>query len=223
MIQGSSISKDYFINNQKRLQVFNNINFTIERNEKVGFLGLNGSGKSTICKIISQSEPISSGELKISSSISWPIGIYNCLKESLTAIENIRFISIAYGIDSKKISEQIEYYAELKGFMSNPIKTYSAGMRAKLAFFIAFSIEFDFYICDEITSVGDVSFRKKAQEFFDTIVKDKGLILCSPNSENIKKNVDKVYVVYNGGLSEKLDVSDGLQFYEKIRLNKNEK
>ena len=83
MIQGNNISKDYFIDNQKRLQVFNNINFNIERNEKVGFLGLNGSGKSTICKIISQSEPISSGELKISSSISWPIGIYNCLKELL--------------------------------------------------------------------------------------------------------------------------------------------
>ncbi len=223
MIQGTNIAKDYFINNRRRLKVFDKINFKIEENEKVGFLGLNGSGKSTICKIISQAEPISSGELVVSSSISWPIGIYNCLKESLTADENIKFISIAYGIDSKKISDQIEHYAELKGFMSNPIKTYSAGMRAKLAFFIAFSIEFDFYICDEITSVGDVSFRKKAQEFFDTIVKDKGLILCSHNSENIKKNVDKVYVVYNGKLSEKLEVNEGLSFYEEIRLNKNEK
>lgn len=222
MIQGTNISKDYFINNQRRLQVFKRINFKIETNEKVGFLGLNGSGKSTICKMISQAEPISSGELNISSTISWPIGIYNCLKESLTAIENINFVSIAYGIDSKKIVDQIEYYAELNGFMSNPIKTYSSGMRAKLAFFIAFSIEFDFYICDEITSVGDVSFRKKAQEFFDTIVKDKGLILCSHNSENIKKNVDKVYVVYNGRLSEKLEVTEGLKFYEKIRLNKYE-
>lgn len=222
MIQGTNISKDYFINNQRRLQVFKRINFKIETNEKVGFLGLNGSGKSTICKMISQAEPISSGELNISSTISWPIGIYNCLKESLTAIENINFVSIAYGIDSKKIVDQIEYYAELNGFMSNPIKTYSSGMRAKLAFFIAFSIEFDFYICDEITSVGDVSFRKKAQEFFDTIVRDKGLILCSHNSENIKKNVDKVYVVYNGRLSEKLEVTEGLKFYEKIRLNKYE-
>ena len=222
MIQGTNISKDYFINNQRRLQVFKRINFKIETNEKVGFLGLNGSGKSTICKMISQAEPISSGELNISSTISWPIGIYNCLKESLTAIENINFVSIAYGIDSKKIVDQIEYYAELNGFMSNPIKTYSSGMRAKLAFFIAFSIEFDFYICDEITSVGDVSFRKKAQEFFDTIVKDKGLILCSHNSENIKKNVDKVYVVYNGRLSEKLEVTEGLKFYEKIRLKKYE-
>lgn len=222
MIQGTNISKDYFINNQRRLQVFKKINFKIETNEKVGFLGLNGSGKSTICKIISQAEPISAGELNISSTISWPIGIYNCLKESLTAIENINFVSIAYGIDSKKIVDQIEYYAELNGFMSNPIKTYSSGMRAKLAFFIAFSIEFDFYICDEITSVGDVSFRKKAQEFFDTIVRDKGLILCSHNSENIKKNVDKVYVVYNGRLSEKLEVTEGLKFYEKIRLKKYE-
>jgi len=222
MIQGTNISKDYFINNQRRLQVFKRINFKIETNEKVGFLGLNGSGKSTICKIISQAEPISTGELNISSTISWPIGIYNCLKESLTAIENINFVSIAYGIDSKKIVDQIEYYAELNGFMSNPIKTYSSGMRAKLAFFIAFSIEFDFYICDEITSVGDVSFRKKAQEFFDTIVRDKGLILCSHNSENIKKNVDKVYVVYNGRLSEKLEVTEGLKFYEKIRLKKYE-
>ena len=222
MIQGTNISKDYFINNQRRLQVFKKINFKIETNEKVGFLGLNGSGKSTICKIISQAEPISTGELNISSTISWPIGIYNCLKESLTAIENINFVSIAYGIDSKKIVDQIEYYAELNGFMSNPIKTYSSGMRAKLAFFIAFSIEFDFYICDEITSVGDVSFRKKAQEFFDTIVRDKGLILCSHNSENIKKNVDKVYVVYNGRLSEKLEVTEGLKFYEKIRLKKYE-
>ena len=222
MIQGTNISKDYFINNQRRLQVFKRINFKIETNEKVGFLGLNGSGKSTICKMISQAEPISAGELNISSTISWPIGIYNCLKESLTAIENINFVSIAYGIDSKKIVDQIEYYAELNGFMSNPIKTYSSGMRAKLAFFIAFSIEFDFYICDEITSVGDVSFRKKAQEFFDTVVRDKGLILCSHNSENIKKNVDKVYVVYNGRLSEKLEVTEGLKFYEKIRLNKYE-
>ena len=224
MIEAYNVSKRYYLNGGKWLNVFQDVNFKLLPQEKVGFLGLNGSGKTTICKLISNAEPPSSGRINITSSISWPIGVFNCLAMNLTGYENIKFICLAYNVNPRKITEQIEHFAELEGYMDIPINAYSNGMRAKLAFFIAFSLEFDFYICDEITSVGDASFRQKASDFFENIIKDRGLILCSHSKENISKNVDYVYIVHNEAISEKYAVKDGLELYNRI-VNKltNEK
>ncbi len=216
MIAAKNISKNYYINGGKWLKVLSDVSFSIEPGERVGFLGLNGSGKTTICKLISNAEPPSSGLIEISSSISWPIGVFNCLSENLTGYENIKFISLAYGVNPRKITEQIEHFAELKGYMDIPVNAYSNGMKAKLAFFIAFSLEFDFYICDEVTSVGDVSFKQKADEFFKTIIRDKGLILCSHSQANMMENVEKVILVYNNGVSDKLSTEDGFELYMDI-------
>lgn len=216
MIEGKNITKKFKMINGQSISVFENVNFQISRGESVGFLGLNGGGKSTLCKIISGSEPINSGTMIRTLRTSWPIGVFTCLSPQLTGYENIEFISHAYGVDSEVIIEQVRKYGGISGFLDKQISAYSAGMRAKLAFFMAYSIDFDIYICDEVTAVGDIHFREIADAIFDEIKEKKGLILTSHNIGNIIRNVDYVYILGNKDISKKYDVLEGVEVYKEM-------
>lgn len=216
MISFDNVGKKYSIGGAKELEALKNVCLSINSGEKIGFLGLNGSGKSTLCKLIAGSEPPSSGKITKTSTVSWPIGVFNTLAPNLTGAENIKFISLLYGLDYKIILGQVTEMAGLDKNLNYQIKTYSAGMRAKLAFFLAFSINFDFYICDEITAVGDIAFRETAESFFKEIIAKKGLILCSHNQMNIRKNVESVYIINDNTISKKLSVEDGISRYLNI-------
>lgn len=221
MIKAKNISKTYQLINGDSIEVFKSVNFEINPNEKVGFLGLNGSGKSTICKIIAGAEPVSSGIINVNCTTSWPIGVFNCLSPQLTALENINFISLAYGVDYDLIVDQVIQYTDLKDFMNKQIRTYSAGMRAKLAFFIAYSINFDIYICDEITAVGDARFREIANDIFQIVKQEKGLVLCSHNVANVRKNVDHIYIIDDGKISIRYPTEEGISIYNDIIKKRN--
>lgn len=216
MIEFKGVSKSFTGSLFSRKEVLTNMNFKILKGEKIGFLGLNGAGKSTICKMISGAEPPSKGEINITSSTSWPIGIFNSLSPNLTGNENILFISKIYGLKFKLLKDQVSFYSQLKSELNDLVSTYSAGMRARLAFFLAFSIDFDFYVCDEVTSVGDASFRKIADNFFKEVTNNNGLILCSHNEANIKKHVDYVYLVHNKSVSEKYELEVGISEYNRL-------
>lgn len=216
MIEFKNVAKSYTGSLLSSKTILENVNFNICKGEKIGFLGLNGAGKSTICKMISGAEPATKGKINITSTTSWPIGIFNSLSPNLTGNENILFISKIYGLEYKVLREQVAFYSQLKSDLNQLVSTYSSGMRARLAFFLAFSIDFDFYVCDEVTSVGDKAFRKIADEFFKEVTSQNGLILCSHSEANIKKHVDYVYLVHNNTVSKKFNLDEGIQNYNKI-------
>ena len=142
--------------------VLDNVNLRIEEGKSIGILGVNGAGKSTMIRIIGGAELPDSGHVIRTSRVSWPIGFSGCFHGTLTGRENLRFVSRVYGADIRKVTEYVEDFAELSDYMDMPVKTYSSGMRSKLAFGLSMAIGFDFYLIDEAYSVGDAAFKQKA-------------------------------------------------------------
>ena len=211
-----NFSKNYNLNLGENTSVFKNSSFEIFHGEKIGLLGVNGAGKTTLCNLISGNENLTSGKRSVLGTISWPIGVYSSLVNNLTADQNISFICNLLNLNYEHMRENVLEAAGLKNHSKKKILYYSAGMRAKLAFFIALSIDFDFFIFDEVTSVGDQSFRNKADSIFKATLQNKGMILCSHNFDLIKKHCDKCYIIHNHRLSEKMSIEEAKKGYDTI-------
>ncbi|OTP86635.1 ATP-binding protein, partial [Gilliamella apicola] len=190
MIIVDNVSKRY-ITRKGYKTVLNNISFTLQRGEKLGILGRNGAGKSTLIRLISEIEKPTSGTIKRSMTISWPLAFSGAFQGSLTGMDNLRFICRIYQNDIKKAKEYVENFAELGDYLYEPIKKYSSGMRARLAFALSLSIEFDCYLIDEVIAVGDSRFTQKCKKELFENKKDRSLILVSHNINAIKSYCDK--------------------------------
>lgn len=182
----------------------------------MGILGLNGQGKSTLIRIISGSERPDSGTVTRKSRVSWPIGFTGGFNGSLTGRENLRFTSRIYGADIREVTDFVEAFSELGAYMDMPVKTYSSGMRSKLAFGLSMAIGFDFYLIDEAYSVGDASFRAKAEKLFAARKAHATLVVVSHSVATIRKNCDSAAVLHNGLLTVYNKLEDALRVYTGI-------
>jgi capsular polysaccharide transport system ATP-binding protein len=165
MIEARGLTKSYPMRNGSRYQVFKDLSFTIPDGKSLGLLGRNGAGKSTLLRILSGLESPDEGEVRCTGSVSWPVGTPGCMQGSLTGRENARFVARIHGLDDRQIEEcvgWIEAFAEIGRHFDMPVKTYSSGMKSKLNFAMSMAFDFDYWLIDEITSVGDEGFRKKS-------------------------------------------------------------
>lgn len=199
MIIVKNVCKQY-VTRKGYKTVLNNISFSLEKGEKIGILGRNGAGKSTLIRLISEIEKPTSGLITRNMTISWPLAFSGAFQGSLTGMDNLRFICRIYQTDIKKTKEYVENFAELGGYLYEPIKKYSSGMKARLAFALSLSIEFDCYLIDEVIAVGDSRFTEKCKtELFEN-KKDRALILVSHNLNAIKSYCNKAMVLNDGHL-----------------------
>ena len=199
MIQLRNVTKTYPVGKKRRI-ILDDVNVEFIPGVNVGILGRNGAGKSTLIKIIGGSAMPDSGEVQRTSRISWPIGFAGCFHGSLTGRDNLRFICRIYGEDFERVSEFVEEFTELGNYMEMPVKTYSSGMSAKLAFGLSMAIGFDFYLIDEVTAVGDASFRAKSQKIFNERKSSATLLVVSHSMDIIKQHCDVVGVLDQGSL-----------------------
>lgn len=216
MIELSHIHKTYPLKNGERNVVLNDVNLKIEEGRSIAILGLNGAGKSTLMRIIGGAEAPDSGKVIRTSKVSWPIGFSGCFHGSLTGRENLRFVSRIYGADIKAVTEYVEDFAELGKYLDMPVKTYSSGMRSKLAFGLSMAIQFDFYLIDEAFSVGDATFRKKASEEIQKRTSSATLIFVSHSMAAVKQSCVCGAVLYGGELSYYPELTDAIQHYAEI-------
>ena len=214
MIIVDNVSKRY-ITRKGYKTVLNNISFTLQRGEKLGILGRNGAGKSTLIRLISEIEKPTSGTIKRSMTISWPLAFSGAFQGSLTGMDNLRFICRIYQNDIKKAKEYVENFAELGDYLYEPIKKYSSGMRARLAFALSLSIEFDCYLIDEVIAVGDSRFTQKCKKELFENKKDRSLILVSHNINAIKSYCDKAMVLDEGNLYQFETIDEAYQYHNK--------
>ena len=214
MIIVDNVSKRY-ITRKGYKTVLNNISFTLQRGEKLGILGRNGAGKSTLIRLISEIEKPTSGTIKRSMTISWPLAFSGAFQGSLTGMDNLRFICRIYQNDIKKAKEYVENFAELGDYLYEPIKKYSSGMRARLAFALSLSIEFDCYLIDEVIAVGDSRFTQKCKNELFENKKDRSLILVSHNMNAIKSYCDKAMVLEEGLLHQFETIDEAYQYHNK--------
>lgn len=196
--------------------VLNNINFTLEKGEKIGILGRNGAGKSTLVRILGGVEKPTSGIITQNMSMSWPLAFGGAFQGSLTGADNVRFVSRIYNTDYRKAMEKVESFAELGRYLYEPVKVYSSGMRARLAFAISLAIEFDCYLIDEVLSVGDANFHRKCEiELFEKRA-DRAMIIISHELHNIKDYCNKAAILDKGKFSLFTDVDEAMDIYSRL-------
>jgi capsular polysaccharide transport system ATP-binding protein len=199
MIRLSGVCKDYYSETgQRRHRVLSNIEFTIAPGEKLGLLGRNGAGKSTLIRLISGVELPTLGSIERTMSVSWPVGLIGGVGPSMTGNDNIRFIARMYGKPFQAVRDFVDDFAELGRFLSEPVRGYSAGMRARLNFALSFAVDFDCYLIDEVIGVGDQRFQRRShEEIFDRRA-DRTLILASHVPDLVRSYCTRAIVLHRG-------------------------
>jgi capsular polysaccharide transport system ATP-binding protein len=197
MIICENLWKSYPTGHSKR-DIIKGITFTINRGDKIALLGRNGAGKSTLIKQIGGVELPDCGRIVRKMSNSWPIGFNGGFQGSLTGYDNARFIARIYGKSYLEMREFIYDFTELGAALKQPVKTYSSGMRARLAFALSLAIEFDCYLIDEVILVGDQNFQRKCQiELFERR-SDRAMIIASHDMHTIEQTCNKALLLHEG-------------------------
>ncbi|MEM8650226.1 MAG: ABC transporter ATP-binding protein [Pseudomonadota bacterium] len=200
MIVFDNVRKTYPTRNGRRTVVLNGFSGTLNKGTNVGILGRNGAGKSTLMRLISGGEQPDSGIIHREGRISWPLGFSGGFHGRMTGNQNVRFISQIYRADFDKVLRFVNDFAELGKFMEMPMRRYSAGMRARLAFGVSMAIEFEYYLIDEVIAVGDRSFQKRCREVFAERRKSATILLVSHNSKLLRNFCDVGGVLSDGEL-----------------------
>lgn len=214
MIRLERVSKAYRTKNGLR-RILTDMSVEFPRHKSVGILGKNGAGKSTLLRLLGGIEAPDSGRVLRLGNISWPLGFGGGFHGSLTGYENLRFACRIYGADIRKVSRFVERFSELGDYMRMPVNTYSSGMKARLAFGLSMAIDFECYLVDEITAVGDVSFQKKCRLLFRERRSRSILIMVSHNPGTIRQHCDIGAVLHQGKLHFYQNLKDAIKFYEK--------
>jgi capsular polysaccharide transport system ATP-binding protein len=200
VIEFDSVSKAY---HGRRLhkQVLDDLNFVIPPGSSLGLCGANGTGKSTLMRLIAGVEHPSQGRISRRMSISWPIGYTSCFQGSLTGADNARFIARIYRQPEEPLLAFVEDFAQLGAYLHQPVKTYSAGMQARLAFGISLAIEFDCYLVDEVTGAGDERFRQRCHEALVERRTYGTLVMVSHDPGTLREHCRSGAVLHDGALT----------------------
>lgn len=193
--------------------VFTNLSFDLNRGGRLAILGRNGQGKSTLIKLLGGLITPTSGLVRWSMSSSWPIGFGGSFQGSLSGLDNIRFLSRLYGRDFKSTLDRVDDFAELGLSLKEPVKQYSSGMRARLAFGLSLAIEFDCYLIDELVAVGDARFQEKCQrELFERRA-DRSFMMASHDINLVTSNCDRALLVESGKAKIFEDIGEAVEIY----------
>ncbi len=195
--------------------VLDDISVEIPRGVSVGVFGRNGAGKSTLLRIIGGAEMPDCGEVLRGGKISWPLGFSGGFSPSLTGEENCRFVARIYGQDVDRVVDEASDFAEIGDYFYMPVRTYSSGMRARLAFGLSMTIDFDVYLVDEVTAVGDKSFQSKCRDAFVDRSGRASLIMVSHNTKTLQEYCDIGAVLRQGQLQLFDTVDEAAQEYER--------
>lgn len=194
-----------------RHTVLKDISIEFPSDKSVGILGVNGAGKSTLLRILSGVEAPDSGTVTRRGRISWPIGFGGGFNASLTGEENCRFVSRIYDEDIDRVTSFAYEFSELGDFFYMPVRTYSSGMRSRLAFGLSMAIDFDCYLVDEVTAVGDRKFNQKCRAAFAQRRERSILLMVSHSMKTIRTYCDRYAVLNNG----KIHLYDNLKVAER--------
>ena len=194
--------------------IFRHLNFDFPTEKNVAILGKNGAGKSTLFRMLAKSEYPDRGSIVTNRSLSWPVALQTGIHPQMTGRENTRFIGRINNVPSlPEYEDKVQAFAEIGQRYDLPVRTYSSGMRAKLVFACCMNIDFDVYLIDEATSVGDPIFRKKAQRTLKEKSQSSGVIMVSHELDQIREFCTSAVIIENGQLCYYDDLEEGIEIY----------
>jgi len=220
MIELIGLCKTYELKG-KRTTVADNISVTFPSKTSVGILGRNGAGKSSLLRMISGAMDPDDGEIVVHGSVSWPVGFAGSFHGELTGLQNTRFVGRVYGVDTGELVDFVEDFAGLGQHFRQPVRTYSSGMRARLAFGISMGIKFDTYLIDEITAVGDAAFREKSELLMKERLSNAGAVFVSHSLPQVDRLCDHAAVLDDGHLYYYTNVPQAIRHHQILMLGKD--
>ncbi|MCL7465847.1 ABC transporter ATP-binding protein [Phaeovulum sp. NW3] len=213
MIRLENLSKIYHVKGQRKC-VADQVNAVFPSGVSVGLLGRNGAGKSTLLRMIAGTSKPTDGRIVSDGSISWPVGFSGSFHGDLTGAQNIRFVARVYGVDAEYLVDYVRDFAELGMHFHLPVRTYSSGMRSRLAFGVSMGVRFDTYLVDEVTSVGDANFKKKSEAVFLDRMRSAGAIVVTHSMPMIRRMCTMGAVLEGGKLTLFDDIDAAIAQHE---------
>lgn len=214
MIRLENLTKIYSTDGKVKC-VADTINAVFPSGRCVGLLGRNGAGKSTLLRLIAGTADPTSGRVRTLGSMSWPVGFAGSFHPEMTGFQNTRFLARVYGVDTDMLVDFVEDFAELGDHFNLPCRTYSSGMRSRLAFGISMGIHFDTYLVDEVTAVGDSAFRKKSEAVFAHRLENSGAVVVAHGTGLLKRLCDMGAVLENGKLTLYDSIDDAIEVHKE--------
>jgi len=218
MIELKNVTK-YFMTKKGKNYILNDVSFTIPSGVNIGILGRNGTGKSTIMRMLGKIEFPNKGTIESKNSFSWPLGLGGGFVGNMTARANVKFVCRLYGKSYQEMNEIIEFvkeFSELKDYFDMPIKTYSSGMKGRLGFGLSLAFDFDYMLIDETLSVGDARFKKKSKEALIKKIEKCNILLVSHDMKTLRELCEAGIVVNNGKMSYFENIEDAINEYAEI-------
>lgn len=215
MLKVRDLSK-HFVRDGEPRYVFRGLSFDLPRRGRLALLGRNGQGKSTLIKILGGVLLPTSGAVHWNMSSSWPLGFGGGFQGGMTGVDNIKFLARIYEREPEALLAGVEEFAELGDALDMPVKYYSSGMRARLAFGLSLAIEFDCYLIDEVISVGDALFRQKCEDELFAKRADRAFIIASHDLEFIRNTCEDALIVENGRAKMFRDIGLAIDIYRAL-------
>lgn len=215
MIQLSNVYKFYKTEANRKV-ILDHVSAVFEQGCSYGILGFNGAGKSTTMRLLAGTEMPNSGKVRRSTRVSWPLGFAGGFDPLLSGRENVHFVARIYGEDPVKVARFVEEFAEIGDYINEPIKTYSSGMMARVAFGVSMAIEFECYLIDEVTAVGDARFQARCEEVFRRRRENTDLIVISHSMATIKSYCSRGAVLVDGRLLMFQDIDPAIEMYNRL-------
>ncbi|SIT86854.1 ABC transporter ATP-binding protein [Pontibaca methylaminivorans] len=215
MIHFEHLTKSFRIRGERKL-VIDDLNMTLPSGRSLALLGRNGAGKSTLLQLIAGTLRPDRGRIWSDGSISWPVGFGGSFHRELTGAQNVRFIARIYGVDTDSLLEFVEDFTELGKYFHMPVRSYSSGMRSRLTFGTSMGIHFDTYLVDEVTAVGDASFKRKSKAVFRERMKTSNAIMVSHSMNQLRQFCDAGLVLEHGRISYFENLEQAIELHERM-------
>lgn len=212
MIRLIDLCKIYVLNGQRKA-VADHISATFPSKTTVALLGRNGAGKSSLLRMIAGTMKPDSGKILSTGSISWPVGFAGSFHPDLTGLQNVRFIARIYGVDTDGLVDAVRGFAGLGSQFNQPLRSYSSGMRSRLAFGVSMAIDFDTYLVDEVMSVGDAAFKENSLRVLRDRMTRRAAIVVSHSIPMIKEMCEHGAVIENGKMTYFNDIDEAIRYH----------
>jgi capsular polysaccharide transport system ATP-binding protein len=209
MIRFENITKRFWTKGGAKT-VADNISLTIPSGVSMALLGRNGAGKSTLLDMIGGTVRPDAGRITATGTVSWRVGYAGSFNLYMTGKQNVRFIARIYGVDTDSLCDFVEDFAELDRHFHLPVRTYSSGMKTRLAFAVSIGMPFDTYLVDEVTSVGDAAFRLKSRLYFEERMKNAGAVVVSHSPAELRNLCQAAAILENGRLTYYEDINEAI-------------
>lgn len=212
---GGSISRD--ANKHIVVKSLNDISISLRHGDRVGLIGHNGAGKSSLLKLISSIYEPTIGNIKVDGAVSSLLNITHGIEAEFTGSENIYIRGTILGLSKKEIDSKAQEIAELTGlgdYLAMPVRTYSSGMMVRLAFAISTSINPDILLIDEIFGAGDANFMQQARNKMISLLNQSSIVVLATHANNLIEEFCNKCILLEGGKIKYIgDVATGLLLY----------